>query len=223
MDAHWRQYFREDVEFPQSLVPKVAESIGIIETALERYGSAIVTCFNGGKDATVLLDLVVRVSHSERFSLEARPFYLQTPDEFVEMLTFLRESERVWGVTLLKLQTESLKDGLRDMIDHHGAKAVFLGVRKSDVTCVVCAFQKTSPGWPSCMRVSPIYMWDYHDVWHYIDALSLPVCELYHRGFTSIGNRRNTQPNPALWNSVNGSYRHAKYLENAEDERRGRQ
>ena len=55
-----------------------------------------------------------------------------------------------------------------------------------------------------------------------VSFVQVPVCELYHRGFTSIGNKRNTKPNPALWNAVKGNYRHAKYLENAEDERRGR-
>ena len=220
--TEWRRYFPEDAQFPPSLVPKLAEAVEIIETALERYGASAVTCFNGGKDATVLLDLVTRVSQNERYEMKVRPFYLQTPDEFVEMLTFLRDSERIWGVSLLKLETPSLKDGLRDMIEQHGAKAVFLGVRKSDVAFDILPFQETTPGWPKCMRVSPIFRWDYHDVWRYIDALSVPVCELYHRGFTSIGNKRNTRPNPALWNAVNGSYRHAKYLENAEDERRGR-
>jgi 3'-phosphoadenosine 5'-phosphosulfate sulfotransferase (PAPS reductase)/FAD synthetase len=35
-------------------------------------------------------------------------------------------------------------------------------------------------------------------VWHFLRTFNLPYCSLYERGFTSLGKRSLTLPNPAL-------------------------
>ena len=77
------------------------------------------------------------------------------------------------------------------------------------------------------MRVNPILNWDYHMVWKFIRGLSLPYPSLYDNGYTSLGNKKNTLPNPHLKIEGNKSGGEAKYrpaheLENAEWERDGR-
>ena len=176
--------FSTAVRFSPSLLPKIIDSASIIKSAFDRYKSDVAVCFNGGKDATVLLDLVTRVSRLCPEQAPVRPFYLRTGHDFNEILTFLRESERFW----------------------------------SDIE----PFEETTPGWPPAMRVSPIFKWGYHDIWSYVDALGIPVCELYKRGYTSIGTKKNTKPNPKLWCPQQRLYLHANKLENAEDERLGR-
>ena len=82
-------------------------------------------------------------------------------------------------------------------------------------------FSKTDEGWPPMMRVNPILNWDYHMIWQFVRGLSLPYPSLYDRGYTSLGNRNNTLPNPHLKNE-DGSYRPAHLLEKGEWERDGR-
>jgi len=59
-------------------------------------------------------------------------------------------------------------------------------------------FTDSSVGWPSFMRVFPILQWDYCAVWRFLRLFDLPYCSLYDKGFTSLGEKNNSQPNPTL-------------------------
>lgn len=58
----------------------------------------------------------------------------------------------------------------------------------------------TDTHWPQIMRVSPILDWHYSDIWDYLLYYKVPYCELYDKGFTSLGNTVNTTKNPSLMN-----------------------
>ena len=59
-------------------------------------------------------------------------------------------------------------------------------------------FAPSSDWMPPFMRVNPVIYWSYADVWEFLQRFELPICCLYERGYTSLGKRSDTQPNPAL-------------------------
>ena len=96
-------------------------------------------------------------------------------------------------------------------------KAILMGTRGDDPHGKwVQDFSRTDvdKGWPDFMRVNPILTWSYVDVWNFIRRLQLPYCILYDRGYTSLGSRSSTVPNPDLKNidrSVTLSRKKTKY------------
>ena len=48
------------------------------------------------------------------------------------------------------------------------------------------------------MRISPILRWDYADVWEFLRTCKLSFCKLYRFGYTSLGAKSTSHPNPSL-------------------------
>ena len=73
------------------------------------------------------------------------------------------------------------------------------------------------------MRVSPALRWDYAAVWTFLRGCNLPFCSLYADGFTSLGVRATSRPNPALARDGAGAgFKPAWELTDGELERAGR-
>ncbi|KAH8341688.1 hypothetical protein KR074_005485, partial [Drosophila pseudoananassae] len=168
---------------------------------LQRYGvEELIFCFNGGKDCTVLLDLLMSYLRQECISSQEIPMlYIKSGDSFPEIDDFVASCIRSYRVRLVEYDG-SLKEALTHMQeDMPRIKAVFVGSRNTDPYCQNLApMQPTDSDWPPMMRVNPLLEWTYHDVWHYIHINAVPYCSLYDHGYTSIGNRSNTVPNPHL-------------------------
>ena len=120
---------------------------------------------------------------------------------------------------------ESSGDFKRDLgvcLQDAKAQAFIMGTRRSDPNGIHAErFEPSSGGWPPFMRINPILDWTYANVWSFLRHLNLRYCELYDRGYTSVGAIANTHPNPRLKNA-NGTYRPAYELENGFEERLGR-
>lgn len=200
----------------------------VIRSALERYSlKDLALSFNGGKDSVVLLELI-RLSVQEEYS-ENDPFpitavYFQTPDPFPEVNSLVEELVERYGLKLIVVEAKDIKYGLEQLRkEWPDIKALIVGTRRTDPHGKdLQSFSPTTSGWPSYMRINPLLEWDYGSIWKFIHSFSVPYCCLYEQGYTSLGDRSTTFPNPALKIEDTVQYQAAWFLEDVSMERDGR-
>jgi len=208
----------------KDLLRKVNLSIAVIEKAIAEYkveGSAL--SFNGGKDCCVLLHLLYITSfrHPDLFT-RLNVLYFSHPNCFPEVNSFVTKCQKIYGLKLTILPPLTIPT-LQQQVNKLNMKAIFMGTRSTDPrSSTLKDFTPTDPGWPQVMRVNPILQWEYEDVWNFILDMKIPYCELYDRGYTSIGAETDTTPNPSLKNSGTGTYEPAYKLLDGTQERAGR-
>ncbi|CAH2232484.1 FAD synthase-like [Pararge aegeria] len=209
----------------------VNESEEIIRECFKEFQiDEVFLSFNGGKDCTVLLDLLINVLDNIKKSNGTRKnlkiVYIRTKGPFSEIESFAQTVEDHYDVKLIVMEGE-MKTTLHRILESDSKlKACFMGTRRSDPYSEDLKFmQKTDPNWPQIVRVSPLLNWSYHQIWSYILKRKVPYCSLYDRGYTSIGSIHNTSPNPALaYKDKHGSisYHPAWKLSDPSLERAGR-
>jgi FAD synthetase len=191
------------------------ESIDVILKSFREYeiSTQLALSFNGGKDSTVLLHLLryclfkhtSQNSSKVNHSLNAIPgnlgdllpvVYFETTDNFSEVLDFMKETSDQFKFTLEHVP--SFFEGLQLLVSR-GLKGIFLGTRFSDPHGSNLSFEtETTNGWPQCIRISPLLRWEHHHIWRFLRECNLPFCDLYRRGYTSLGSMVDSKPNPAL-------------------------
>jgi 3'-phosphoadenosine 5'-phosphosulfate sulfotransferase (PAPS reductase)/FAD synthetase len=124
--------------------------------------------------------------------------YFERENVFTEVEDFIKETEAAFGLNVVRLRC-SFQEGCKYMVETHNTKAFLLGTRKSDpYGKYVEFFSPSTPGWPPFMRIHPVLLWGFEDVWRFLRSNALSYCPLYDRGYTSLGETHNTCPNPLL-------------------------
>ena len=219
---------------------KVAAAVAVIHRALDEYGAAhLALSFNGGKDSTVLLALLVMALRERGRGVDGvTAFFFEDEHDFEEVREFTRSAAEVYGLDLLVFRGIGFKEGMEILTSPAAAAAGTNPRPKSAVTAVVMGTRSTDPnaygqrelspssaGWPSFMRVNPIIDWEYSDVWHFLLSTGTAYCSLYDQGYTSLGNKMNTVRNEELRVAgADGGHRYlpAYELEDGSLERCGR-
>ncbi|KAL2271953.1 hypothetical protein VTJ83DRAFT_1324 [Remersonia thermophila] len=147
--------------------------------------------------------------------------YIVASHPFTEVEEFVAKSTSVYHLDLTRY-TLPMRPALEAYLkDRPAVKAIFLGTRRTDPHGEnLTHFDPTDEGWPRLMRVHPVIDWHYVEIWAFIRHLQIPFCELYNRGFTSLGGVKDTRPNPALAIGGNGSKFRPAYELRADDEER---
>ncbi|KAJ6238198.1 fad synthase [Anaeramoeba flamelloides] len=218
----------------KNLHTKLSKSVSIIEEAVTRYGyEGLSLSYNGGKDCLIILDLLhsiatgkipTNLTNPEKLK-EIFVFYLHNEDDFEEMEQFVETSINRYGfLNYKKLTTNSLKRGFIQILKNNPSrKAIFIGTRVADLKGRKQEiFAPTDGDWPEAMRISPIMQWHYSNVWEYIRQNQVKYCVLYDMGYTSLGLKSQTKPNPKLKKNNNGGFFPAWKLSEKSLEREGR-
>lgn len=165
-----------------------------------------------------------KMNHTQFAGSKVPSLYIETNNPFTEIEKFVDSSARLYHLDLYKAKGP-MKQGLAQfLLNNPKIKAILIGTRRTDPHGGgLSSFTPTSEDWPKAMRVYPILDWDYKTVWSLLRTLNVPYCSLYDQGYTSLGDRNNTLPNPLLRNdSLACGYEPAWKLQNESSEREGR-
>ncbi|KAF9291448.1 3'-phosphoadenosine 5'-phosphosulfate sulfotransferase [Mortierella alpina] len=215
-------------ERDQECWKSVRHAVEVIEEALTRYGpQEISLSFNGGKDCTVILHLYIAVlyklhgsvmdtalaalslpdnsqqqqqqrHHPQRYPIPS--IYVTDEKPFGQVERFVDDEIERYNLDLVRIPGPMKKA----LFDYHGLKngsikAIMVGTRRDDPHGgPLKPFTPCDPSWPPLMRIHPILDWTYHDIWTFLRAINVPYCGLYDLGYTSLGGRDDTFPNPEL-------------------------
>jgi FAD synthetase len=204
----------------------------IIRKGLETYGEGLALSFNGGKDCTVLLDLFHKERLNDGLHNKIKVLYCCSQSEqFQEIESFVNDCKVKYSLDMHCIQAP-MKQALQQFLSEcPEIKAILIGTRRTDpYSSNYTVFMPTDKDWPSVMRIHPLIDWEYQDIWQVIKYLEIPYCELYDRGYTSLGTVLNTLPNPVLIkdrdaleaNAPKADYLPGYLLMNSSDERKGR-
>ncbi len=157
---------------------------------------------------------------------DLKVIYFPTPNEFTEVTDFMNSVVSTYQlrvVTPSPSAGSSYRDGLIDLIKRYELNAVLMGQRRGDPDSTdLQLVSMSSVGWPVFVRINPILEWTYGQVWSFLRSYDLAYCDLYDRGYTSLGATTDTLPNPFLRIGQTNQYRPAYQLTDYSSERCGR-
>ncbi|CAK7565262.1 MAG: 3'-phosphoadenosine 5'-phosphosulfate sulfotransferase [Sporothrix epigloea] len=125
--------------------------------------------------------------------------YIVPPDLFPEVDEFVDQSSADYHLDLARYPMAMRAALDAYLTDRPAVQAIFMGTRRTDPHARhLSHFNPTDLGWPPLMRIHPIINWHYAEIWAFIRHFDIPFCDLYNRGFTSLGGTTDTRPNPVL-------------------------
>lgn len=198
----------------------VATSHDVCRDGVTTHGvNRIAVSFNGGKDSMVMLQLIIDAIGLDT-ARKLTYFVFDNPDDFDELRAFRDMQVKTHGLKLITVARD-MKEGLWQLHRDLGLSAAFLGVREDDPSgkWITAHATPCTEGWPPMTLFCPVLRWKYADVWAYTHERSVPFCTLYADGYTSLGSKQHTVPNPALYDTTTESHRPAWMLNDGSQER----
>lgn len=140
------------------------------------------------------------------------------------METFIDYAESFYGLELVR-KRGPIKQALELLFNERkNLKNGIMGMRKGDPgSDKLEPFAPTDGDWPPMVRVNPILDWTYKQVWDFLMEHKVSYCSLYDQGYSSLGAKARTKPNPLLKDPNNPeAYLPAYTLTDVSGERQGR-
>jgi len=185
-----------------TLKQKEAESRKIIREGIKKYGKdKIAIAWSGGKDSTTTLHLI-----KQEFGKIAIPVvFIDTSVKFPEIYAFRDRLTKEWGLNLIVVKNEQALKTLKiaenkqeccyllktiplcKAIESNGWQALITAVRWDEQEAREDEVYFSPRENPPHIRIHPILHFREIDIWSYIRKYNLPYCQLYHKGYRSLG------------------------------------
>lgn len=199
--------------------PRVQSALTAIDKAIAEFGDGLWFSFNSGKDNTACFFLTAAILYKrsgfKKHDFTIKAMYFEEEDPFDECEEYMEYIKRNFNFEPLVLKnTENLakhkfmKTEMKKLVEQKNVKGVIMGSRRTDPYCGnLTTFSKSSTedGWPAFIRVLPIIDWDFKEIWLFFNACSIKYNNLYDKGYTYLGDRQDSVPNPYL-RTKNGWY-----------------
>ena len=150
--------------------------------------------FSGGKDSTVMYDLV------KRAGVKYDAHYNFTTVDPPELVTFIRKQypevhwerpkETMYALIerMMIPPTRLMRYCCRILKEHGGEGRVCVtGIRAEESQQRASRAEVDVARLTGKENVNPIFMWSQNDIWQYINERRLPYCSLYDEGFDRLG------------------------------------
>jgi len=185
-----------------TLEEKEKESRKLLKEAIEKFGmEKVAVAWSGGKDSTTVLHLI-----RQEFKKVIIPVvFIDTSVKFKEIYSFRDKIAKDWDLNLIIVRNEkALKTikiaqnkeeccyllktiPLREAITSHGWQALITAVRWDEQEARKNETYFSPRENPPHTRIHPILHFRELDIWAYIRKYNIPYCELYHKGYRSLG------------------------------------
>ena len=185
-----------------TLEEKEKESRKLLKEAIEKFGmEKVAVAWSGGKDSTTVLHLL-----KQEFKKVIIPVvFIDTSVKFKEIYSFRDKLAKDWNLNLIIVRNEkALKTikiaqnkeeccyllktiPLREAITSHGWQALITAVRWDEQEARKNETYFSRRETPPHTRIHPILHFRELDIWAYIRKYNIPYCELYHKGYRSLG------------------------------------
>lgn len=185
-----------------TLEEKEKEGRKLLKEAIEKFGmEKVAVAWSGGKDSTTVLHLI-----KQEFKKVIIPVvFIDTSVKFKEIYSFRDKIAKDWNLNLIIVRNEeALKTikiaqnkeeccyllktiPLREAITSHGWQALITAVRWDEQEARKNETYFSRRETPPHTRIHPILHFRELDIWAYIRKYNIPYCELYHKGYRSLG------------------------------------
>lgn len=189
-----------------NLQEKLAQSREFLRSLAQGHGPArVAVAWTGGKDSTVALALWREIVAAQDPSVQVCAVSLDTGFKFPEIVAFRDHWAAEWNIHLTVVRPapgdvpavvarnkmaccRSLKiDPLKRAVRELGLAALITGLRADESASRESVAPLEARRDPDYFQANPILAWTEMDVWSHTLAAGIPYCELYDRGYRSLG------------------------------------
>jgi len=175
---------------------KFRDTSAAIEHALAVSSNSGV-CFSGGKKSILLLYLI------RRQRLKIKVFFVDSGDEFPEILAFIQKVQKLWGLDLVIVKLD--KHTENDFVNESHSKAVHRHIQelaeRDHVDGLFLGFTSRADAisegyFDRNGIVTPLVSWTDDDILDCIQSFNLPLCSLYSRGYRKVDSISSSTAEP---------------------------